>query len=102
LSKNRISKEDFVQFFREDNKSVSKKQINKMERAFTDISSVIKAKINKSDYDENLRQIEKMWEIRDDIDNKRYCLVINKWIGAFVIGKKNGRIQILDFPELID
>lgn len=101
LTKNKISKKDFIQFFKQDNKSVTKTRIIKMERLFKDVLTAIKAKINKSNYDENVKQIQNMWEIRS-IENPKYCLVINDWAGSFVIGKKNGRIKVLDFPSAID
>ncbi len=95
--KNGISRKGFIRFFKEDNKSITKRQIFHMEWAFDDVLTAIKAKINKSNYDENVKQIQNMWEIRDNIKNPKYSLVINRWAGSYIIGKKNGKIQILDF-----
>jgi hypothetical protein len=102
LVKHKISKADFIQFFKQDNRAVTKIEIFHLELAFDDLLSAIKSKINEDNYNENAGEIKAMWEIRDDIDDKRYSLVVNKWAGSFVIGKKNKRIQILDFPTAID
>ncbi len=102
LEKNKISREDFIKFFKQDFGIITKTQTVNMERLFNDILIEIKAKINKSNYDENVKQIQNMWEIRDDKENPKYCLVINKWAGTFILGKKNRKIQVLDFPAAIN
>ncbi len=97
LGKHKISNANFSQFFYQDTGTITKNQMIKMEGLFSDLLSSIKTEINKSNYNENVKQIQNMWEIRDNIKTPRYSLVVNKWVGSYIIGKKNGKIQILDF-----
>lgn len=102
LVKNKISKEAYIEFFSQDKKSVQKKQIIQIERALIEVLNAVKLKINKATYVENVKKFNKLWKIKEGGDNNKYYLVINGLGGAFIVGKKNERIQILDFPKTID
>jgi hypothetical protein len=103
LVKNGISKESYVSFFRRDGKMVTKKQVISIEKALLDVSNSVKSRINPLLYDNNLKKFTKHWEIKGDTKSN-YRLILNRLPlgGAFIIGKKKGRIQILDFPTAID
>ncbi len=101
LKKNRISKESYINFFQKDGKPVTSKQIIRIEAALIDVLKLVKSKINFQIYDKNVKLFGKLWKIECSKDNK-YCSVVNGLGGTFIIGKKNGRFQILDFSGEID
>lgn len=102
VKKNGFSKEDFIKFFSEDKNTLTEEQIIGMEQVFVDVLLSIKGKINKSIYYKNVQKIMKLWEIEQIRANKKFYLVTNSKVGAFVVGKKNGRIQIIYFPDSND
>ncbi len=103
LVKNGISKKSYISFFRKDGKMVKKKQVIAIEKVLIDVSNAVKSKINPIYYDKNLKTFMKQWEIKGVTENN-YRLILNRLpLGsAFIIGKKNGKIQVLDFPTAID
>lgn len=102
LNRNRISKNAFIDFFHEDSSAISSSQIIGLERVFKDVLGTIKAKINKSFYDKNVEKIKKVWEIEQISANRNYYLATNPLLGRFVVGKKDGRVQIVYFPDSDD
>lgn len=106
LKKSNISKESYTNFFMEDKKLVTRNQVIDIENFFDAFSKLMKSKIDLAIYQDNVANFEKLWNVEGEKEREKYFAVTTEvespFIVEFIVGKKNGRIQILEFPKFIN
>lgn len=103
LKKNRITKNDFVTFFEEAGPDeITKSKVARIEKVYLQVGYAVKSRIDLATFEGNARKISKLWEIEQIRADKRFYLATNPLIGRFVVGLKNGRVQIVYFLDSDD
>lgn len=103
LQSKNISKTDFINFFKEDNKPITRKQILDMEKAFDELLVTIKQSINKEIYEKNVERVNKNWKIEEQskVGKEIFFLVTSKPSFMFIAGSKNNSTLIVGIPDLL-
>jgi len=103
LKENNLSRSDFDAFFEEDGKTVTDSQIVQLEKLYNDVMKAVKKIINMSTYSNNIRLLNRNWEIRRNSIGKEIVYSVTlRPIMSFIVGRKANSIKIIEFPQYVD
>lgn len=103
LKKNRIMKNEFATFFEEASPGeITKTEVARFEKVYSQVRDEIRSRIHVATFESNAKKISKLWEIEQIQADKRYYLATNPLIGRFVVGLRDGRVQIVYIPNSDD